>query len=99
MQRISIEQAVKLRDLICAKPMSYEAMGEVMGMSRHRVARWVSNNRENIYIADFGPDVNGRLFIAQFAWGAEPDAKRPGRVLTPAEQMRKMRALRKLALT
>lgn len=90
-ERITTQQSVRMRDALSEKAMTYDDLVVLTGMRKPRVARWVKNNRESIRVAGWGPDKNGRLFIAKFAWGSEPDAKRPGRVLTAAEQMRKVR--------
>lgn len=93
--RITLTQQGALARLLRLAPRTYDQLVAATGMSKPRVARWVKANAENIYVADWAADKNGRLFVPMFRWGAKPDAVRPGRVLTPAEQMRKLRANRK----
>ncbi len=96
--RISTLQSLELRDLLAGQPRSYDALVSATGIGKPRVARWVKNNRASLRIADWAPDKNGRLFVPMFEWGVGEDLPRPGRVLTPAEQMRKVRERRAAAL-
>lgn len=87
--------ALELRDLLAAEPMTYETLQARSGVSKVSLARWVKINRARIRIASWAPDKNGRPFLAMFQWGDAPDVPRPGRALTGAEQMRKLRERRK----
>lgn len=80
-----------------AKPMTYEQLCEAGGLTAQRAAYWRKSNADNIYICEWAPDKNGRLFVPVFAWGQQPDAPRPGRVQTSAERMRALRSKRKAA--
>lgn len=91
-ERISVQKSLELRELLLAKPMTYEELCAASGLSDQRAARWRKTNADNIYVFDWAPDKNGRLFVPVFAWGTEPDKPRPGRVMTSAERMRAHRA-------
>lgn len=95
--RMTFEESRKLRETISQSPKTYEQLVAASGIKQLRLARWVARNRTDIHIASWAPDVNGRLFVPMWAWGAAPDAARPGRVLTAAEQMRVSRAKKKAA--
>ena len=91
---MSAALSVALRDMLAKEAMTYDTLVLRAGISKPRVARWVKTNRANIHVAGWAPDKNGRMFLAMFRWGAAPDLPRPGRALTPAEQMRKQRQKR-----
>ena len=90
-ERITTQQSVRMRDALSEKAMTYDDLVVLTGMRKPRVARWVKNNREFIRVASWGPDKNGRPFVQVFSWAEGDDAPRPGRALTPSEQMRKVR--------
>lgn len=93
-ERITTQQAVQMRDALAEKPMTYDDLVVLTGMVKPRVARWVKNNRGSIRVAHWAPDKNGRPFVPVFSWADGADKPRPGRALTPAEQMRKVRERR-----
>lgn len=93
-ERITTQQSVQMRDLLLVMPLTYDELVTVTGMVKPRVARWVKNNRKDIRVTSWAPDKNGRPFVPVFSWGAGADVPRPGRALTPAEQMRKVRERR-----
>ena len=88
-ERITQQQSLALQQLLRDKPMELATR-----MATRRLARWVKKHRADLHVAAWGPDRNGRPFVPVFAWGRRPDTPRPGRALTPAEQMRKTRASR-----
>ena len=94
---VSFEQGLKLQRMLQAGPVSYDEMGAATKLSRAQVTRWVKHSRESIHIRSYGPDINGRLFVAKFAWGVAPDAERPGQSVTPAQRMRAMRQRRAMS--
>lgn len=94
--RMTPDVAAVLVNRLVDGPATYDEMAAHTGISKPRVARWVKNCRSFIYIAGWAPDKNGRPFLPQFRWGAAPDEPRPGRTLTPAEQMRQSRQRRAL---
>lgn len=96
-ERITTKQALQMRDALAEKPMTYDDLVALTGMGKPRVARWMKNNKSDMHIVGWAPDKAGRPFIAQYRWGEGEDLKRPGRALTPAEQMRKVRERRALA--
>ena len=99
-ERITAAQSAQLQRELSSAPATYDQLVVSSGMSKPRLARWVKSNRENLYVAEWTPDRNGRPFVPAFAWGpGRKDAPRPGRALTAAEQMRKTRAARRTAST
>ena len=93
--RITQEEQLALVDLLLMGDMSYDDLARESGLSKAQVARFMRKARDRVRVSSYGPDKNGRIFVRRFAWGAGPKAERPGRVLTAAEQMRKLRARRK----
>lgn len=93
-ERITQQQSLALQQLLREKPMGYADMELATSMAARRLARWVKKHRADLHVSAWAPDKNGRLFVPVFAWGRRPDTPRPGRALTPAEQMRKTRAAR-----
>ena len=91
-ERMTVALSLKLRQLLQESPKTYDQLTELSGINQTRVARWRKSNAEFIHVGDWAADKNGRLFIPVFAWGAEPDKARPGRVLSSAERMRIHRA-------
>ena len=91
-ERMTVALSLKLRQLLQESPKTYEQLAELSGINQSRVARWRKSNAEFIHVDHWAPDKNGRLFIPVFAWGADPDKARPGRVLSSAERMRIHRA-------
>lgn len=83
-----------LRDLLVSEPMTYDTLQARSGLSKFALARWVKTHRERLHIAGWAPDKNGRPFVAMFLWGDAADVPRPGRALSGAEQMRKLREQR-----
>lgn len=94
-ERTSVKQSLELRDMLMAKPMTYEQLCEAGGLTLQRAAYWRKSNADDIYVIECAPDKNGRPFVPVFAWGKAPDAPRPGRALTSAERMRALRSKRK----
>lgn len=92
--RITILHTELLRENMLKQPMSFDQMAELAGLSKQSVQRWVRAIRaaKLMYIAAYGPDVNGRLFVPLFAWGKGDDVERPGQVRTAAERMRAKRS-------
>lgn len=93
--RIKQSDQLAIVELLLTGDMSYDDLADQSGLSKDRVARFMRRARKMVHVSSYGPDKNGRLFVRRFAWGAGSDAPRPGRVLTAAEQMRKLRARRK----
>lgn len=81
------------------EPQSYDALAAVSGLSNNAVAHWIKTLRtldpKPVHIAGWAPDVNGRLFVALWAWGPGKDAPRPGQSRTAAERMAALRKARK----
>ena len=96
-ERTTVKKSIELQGLLSVMPMTYEDLCTVSGLSAQRIAYWRKSNADDIYIADWAPDKNGRLFVPVFAWGKQPDKARPGRVLSSAERMRALRAKKKTA--
>ena len=96
-EKMTLKKSLALRDLLMSKPMTYEQLCEEGGLTPQRAAYWRKTNAEFIRIAGWAPDKNGRPFLPQFRWGVAPDEPRPGRTLTPAEQMRQSRQRRALS--
>lgn len=94
-ERMSVKKSLELRELLLTTPMTYEQLCEAGRLSPQRAAYWRKSNAENIFVSDWAPDKNGRLFVPVFSWGVGEDKPRPGRTLTSAERMRELRARRK----
>lgn len=95
MERITNAQRKQLKDLLLFGDQSYDDLVRETGLSKERVAYFMRTVRGEVRISGYGPDKNGRLFVRLFSWGSGPDEPRPGRTLTAAEQMRKLRARRR----
>ena len=96
-ERITVKKALELRDMLLATPLTYEQLSALSGLSAERTARWRKSNADDIYVADWAPDKNGRPFVPMWAWGAQPDKPRPGRAMSSAERMRALRTKKKTA--
>lgn len=96
-KRITQSDQMALVELLLTGNYSYDELAEETGLSVLRVSRFMrkASASGEVRVSSYGPDKNGRLFVRKFTWGPGPDAPRPGRVLTAAAQMRKMRARRK----
>lgn len=94
-RRMTAALSAAIQEALVEVPMTYERIAQVYGLSKTSVARWVKSMRDpvkRIYIADWAPDVNGRVFVPMWAWGRRTDAERPGPKRTDAERMRAHRA-------
>lgn len=98
-ERTSVKKSLEMRAALMARPMTYAQMREAFGLSDQRMAYWRKANAENIYVFDWAPDKNGRLFVPVFAWGDQPDKPRPGRAMSSADRMRAHRARAKQQAT
>lgn len=76
---------------------TYDQLAARSGLSKEAVAHWLKPRRAlgTIYIERWADDPRGHPVVPVFRWGAGKDAPRPGRRLTPAQQMAKMRARRR----
>ena len=94
MTRMTMLHAEVLRDRMVNEAMTYNRMAEVAGLGKTAVQRWARDMRAAglIYVAEYGPDKNGRLFVPLYKWGRGRDAERPGDKETPADRMRAKRA-------
>lgn len=94
MKRFTVVHSEMLRDNLTERPMTYDQMVELTGLSKVSVARWVKGRRAagRVFIEGYGPDKNERLFCPLFRWGNLQDAARPGYSISPAERMRQHRA-------
>ena len=93
-KRITRAQRKQIDDALAAAPATYDDLVRITGLSKWQVAHYMraAHSARRIHVAQYAPDRNGRPFVRVFAPCAKPDAPRPGRALTPAEQMRKSRA-------
>lgn len=100
-ERMTAVAAATVGDLLKIKGHTYQQLAETTGLSIRALTRFVRSDRSaermaagkhSIYVAGYAPDKNGRSFVPIWRWGrGREDAPRPGRMLTPAEQMRKSR--------
>lgn len=78
---------------------TYDELAAHSGLAKEAVARWVKTLRalptKVIFIERWAEDSRGHPVVPVFRWGAGKDAPRPGRRLTAAQQMAKLRARRK----
>ena len=95
MERMTTRQSMELARMLTDKPMTYDELELFSGVSKTRLARWVKANRRDLFVAGYAPDKRGRPFIPMWQWGVGVDARRPGPVMTSAERMRALRAMRK----
>lgn len=95
-ERITGAQKALIDSTLAKTAVTYDDLARITGLSKSRVAHYMkaaySAEPKRVYIAGYAPDRNGRPFVRMFAAGNALDAARPGRALTPAEQMRKSRA-------
>lgn len=92
-KRMTAALSASLVSLLQESPKSYEQLASATGLNKRSVARWISQMQgsRSVHIADYGPDINGRLFVPLWAWGNQPHARRPGQAKTNAERMREKR--------
>lgn len=76
---------------------TYDELAAHSGLAKEAVARWVKTLRAlgTIHVERWADDSRGHPVVPVFRWGAGKDAPRPGRRLTAAQQMAKLRARRK----
>lgn len=93
---VKIEQ---MRTALMTSPQRYDDLATLTGLSKPAVTLWLKAVKaiRSVHIADWVTDCRGRLFVARFAWGDKPDAKRPGPQRTAADRMRDMRKRRAAA--
>lgn len=97
-RRITTATSLAMADALKKRGYTDQALADAHGLGAAAVARWRRLLREetgNVYVEGYALDAMGRPFTPIWRMGAGTDAERPGRTLTPAEQMRKTRANRK----
>lgn len=101
MTRISTAHITAMIAALDKKPMTYDALAQLTGLSKEAVTRWVKNARSAddslVYISDWLPAKDGTLRVRAYRWGLQEDAPRPGPKQTNAERMRLLRAEKKVA--
>lgn len=84
--------------LALQEPSSYEDLVDMTGLKKPVVARLVRllHSEGAVHRVGWGHDRKGRDFVALYEWGPGLDIPRPGRKISAAEQMAKLRLRRKL---
>lgn len=98
-RRNSMETALRMQTALTARGHTYDELAAISGLAKESVARWVKNLRalptKAVYVERWADDSRGHPVVPVWRWGNVVDAARPGRKLTPAQQMAKLRARRK----
>lgn len=89
--------ALRMMTALQASGHTYDSLVAVSGLAKEAVTRWVKSMREVqiVHIESYADDVRGHPIVPVFRWGNKPDAERPGRKLTAAQTMARLRARRK----
>lgn len=91
---------LRMQTALTVSGHTYDELAAISGLAKEAVARWVKALRKTepakgIYIERWAADRRGHPVVPVWRWGNQPDAPRPGRALTAAQQMAKLRARRK----
>lgn len=96
MNRINVKTAMLMAEAMKRRPLTYDTLAQISGLSKVSVQRWMKAERKNVHVADYQDDIRGRRFVPMFRWGPGNDAPRPGPRRTPAERMADVRARRRM---
>lgn len=96
-KRISSADITRMLSAMRRGPKTVAQMAEMTGLSHESVRRWlrVLNAEGEVHIGSYTKDERGRLFTPQWVLGAGDNAPRPGKQVTAAQRMARMRARRK----
>lgn len=98
-RRNTAATALRMQTALSTAGHTYDELAAISGLAKESVARWVKTLRalptKVIFIERWADDSRGHPVVPVFRWGNAVDAARPGRRLTAAQQMAKLRARRK----
>lgn len=94
--RITTAQSLHLVRLLTAETLTQDGVVIRSGLNKVQIARWIKRNRDNVRVADWAPDKNGRLFVPMWQWGVGADVERPGPKQSDYERVKAWRAKKKL---